>query len=386
MTKQYLFAIMFLLVPIFSFGQGISFESNSWEDLLEKASKEKKLIFLDAYTSWCGPCKQMTKKVFTSAKLGKYYNANFVNVKIDMEKGDGPMLRQKYDILAYPTLLYINAEGKLVHKITGYKSVKQMMDEGSVANDPKNNMIAQEERFEDGDRSPKFLRALINTKAKAMDGSHVPILKEYLLTQEDWTTDANMDLIYKYTESVESETFKYIVTNQSAFEEKFGKNEVTKNIQNMVFDKIHSSKNIKLEEIDELFEVAYPGEHKKMSSQYRMTYFRQRGDRAGYAESAIEHYSNYSTTDPGELNDVAWTFYEVVNDKKLLSHATKFAKKSIKLEKDHYNLDTLAHLYHKMGKNGKAIRTAKKAITFAEAHQMDSSGSSALIEKIKAGK
>ncbi len=385
MTKQFLL-IVFCLTSFLSFGQGISFEKDSWEDLLQKASEENKLIFLDAYTSWCGPCKQMTKNIFTSAKLGKYYNANFVNAKMDMEKGEGPMLRAKYDIMVYPTLLYINSDGKLVHKITGYKSVKEMMAEGTIANDPKNNMVAQEERFEGGDRSPEFLRALIDTKVKGRDGSHIPILNEYLETQEDWSNEDNMNLIYTLTESVDSKTFKYIIDNKAAFQTKFGKNEVTKNIQNLVFDKIHSSKNIKLKTIDDLFKMAYPNEHLKMSSQYRMTYYRQRGERTEYAKAAIDHYAKYNTSDPGELNDVAWTFYEVVNDKKLLCKATKLAKQSIQIEKDHYNLDTLAHLYHKMGKDAKSIKTAKKAITIAESNNMDSSGTSALIEKIKAGK
>ena len=78
--------------------RGIDFFPGSWNEALELAKKEDKLIFLDAYASWCGPCKSMQKKVFPTDKVGEYFNARFINVKIDMEKGglirEGMILRK----------------------------------------------------------------------------------------------------------------------------------------------------------------------------------------------------------------------------------------------------------------------------------------------------
>jgi uncharacterized protein YyaL (SSP411 family) len=54
-----------------------------------KAKKENKLIFVDAYASWCGPCKLMVKNIFPLKTVGDYYNSHFINAKIDMEKGEG---------------------------------------------------------------------------------------------------------------------------------------------------------------------------------------------------------------------------------------------------------------------------------------------------------
>ena len=48
------------------------------------------MIFLDAYASWCGPCKMLQKNVFTKKAVGDFYNSKFINVKMDMEKGEGP--------------------------------------------------------------------------------------------------------------------------------------------------------------------------------------------------------------------------------------------------------------------------------------------------------
>ena len=86
----------------------IPFNSDNWKGLLAKAKKENKLIFLDAYTEWCRPCIMMAKNVFTQDKVADFYNEHFVNVSMDMEKGEGPLIGKKYKISAYPAFLFIS--------------------------------------------------------------------------------------------------------------------------------------------------------------------------------------------------------------------------------------------------------------------------------------
>ena len=93
---------------------GIQFVELPWAKALEEAKKEKKLIFFDAYTSWCGPCKMLQKNVFTRSDVGEYFNANFINIKKDMEVGEGPQLATMYPIEGYPSLFFINGNGKVV--------------------------------------------------------------------------------------------------------------------------------------------------------------------------------------------------------------------------------------------------------------------------------
>lgn len=111
--------------------QGISFENSSWQSILNKAKSEKKLVFLDAYTSWCGPCKAMQARVFPDKKLGDLFNTKFVNAKIDMEAGEGPKLAAKYPIQGYPTLLFIDpVSGLVVESVLGYRSAEQLLKLG----------------------------------------------------------------------------------------------------------------------------------------------------------------------------------------------------------------------------------------------------------------
>ena len=111
-------------------GAGIQFTSARWTDILKKAKAENKVIFLDAYASWCGPCKMLQKNVFTQKSVGEYFNKRFINVKMDMEKGEGPSLAQVYPLEAYPTLLFINGNGRVVRKAIGYMSADDLIDVG----------------------------------------------------------------------------------------------------------------------------------------------------------------------------------------------------------------------------------------------------------------
>ena len=82
----YLF-ILFLTTSINA--QGIEFLHGSWEDALDAAKEEDKIIFVDAYAKWCGPCKRMAKEVFTKKEVGTFFNDNFINIKLDMEESHG---------------------------------------------------------------------------------------------------------------------------------------------------------------------------------------------------------------------------------------------------------------------------------------------------------
>jgi len=80
-----------LLIFFYSgFAAGINFvENKSWKEVLAMAREKNKLIFLDAYASWCGPCKYLQRDVFTDEEVGKFFNDVFINVKMDMEQGEG---------------------------------------------------------------------------------------------------------------------------------------------------------------------------------------------------------------------------------------------------------------------------------------------------------
>ena len=94
-----------LLCSVMLFAQGVNFQNLTYAEALEKAKAENKLVFMDCYTSWCGPCKMMTNEVFPQKEAGDYFNPLFVCVKFDMEKGEG------VDVFDYPSGRYRAAPG-----------------------------------------------------------------------------------------------------------------------------------------------------------------------------------------------------------------------------------------------------------------------------------
>ncbi|MGB4204989.1 MAG: thioredoxin family protein [Bacteroidales bacterium] len=114
---------------------GIDFFKGTWDEALKKAKKENKLIFLDVFAAWCGPCKRLDALTFSDQEVGKYYNKHFINFKANGEKDEGLLLRQRYSVRAYPTLLFIDHTGAVVKAASGFRPPENFIELGkSVAN------------------------------------------------------------------------------------------------------------------------------------------------------------------------------------------------------------------------------------------------------------
>lgn len=118
---------------------GIQFETKDWEHALAEAKKQNKLVFLDAFTSWCAPCKLLKKNTFTDKTVGDFFNKSFINITVDVEKGDGKALAKKYGVNAYPTLLITDPQGNVVTYTIGYLSPEELIEFGKygLANQTK---------------------------------------------------------------------------------------------------------------------------------------------------------------------------------------------------------------------------------------------------------
>ena len=110
--------------------KGIRFETKGWDSALLEAKKHNRLVFLDAYTSWCGPCKLLKKNTFTDKAVGDFFNTNFINVTEDMEKGIGLRLAEQYKVSAYPTLIITDFKGTIISYTIGYLTPEQLLDFG----------------------------------------------------------------------------------------------------------------------------------------------------------------------------------------------------------------------------------------------------------------
>jgi len=106
---------------------GIHFIEDDWSYALKTARDENKLVFLDIYATWCGPCKMLKQYTFTDSSVGDFFNKNFISVSVDGEKGVGPQLAQQYSIEGYPTLIVADSTGKPVLVTAGYMPADALM-------------------------------------------------------------------------------------------------------------------------------------------------------------------------------------------------------------------------------------------------------------------
>lgn len=153
-------AVLILVSSVlFSFGQGIEFFHGPYDEVLKKAKKENKRIFVDVYTSWCGPCKMMAKNVFTDEAVGKYYNQHFVCLKLDAEKEKDYPFFAKYQAGGYPSLFWLDGDGKLIDMYVGYMDPVAFMEKGRQLQNSRQAEIWEEyrKRWEKGERSVELM-------------------------------------------------------------------------------------------------------------------------------------------------------------------------------------------------------------------------------------
>ena len=185
MKKIFLF-IAFLWISLVSFAQdGVNFERLSFREALDKAKSEQKYVFMDCYTSWCGPCKNMTQNVFPQKKAGDYFNPKFICVKYDMEKGEGPELGKRFEVRAYPTFLVLDAEGRLLHKVIGSYSVDEIIERIEESFDEEKAYGSLKAKYESGNREQVFMVKYLKMLIRYYDPAMEAVAAELINTLSD---------------------------------------------------------------------------------------------------------------------------------------------------------------------------------------------------------
>ena len=122
-----LLVLLCLIITKLSNAQEIKFFNGTFDEALLEASKENKILMIDFFTDWCIWCKELDKKVYTNFEVAEFANKNFINLKIDAEKGSGTELAKKYKIVGYPTILFLNEQKEEIDRIYGYFPPKEFL-------------------------------------------------------------------------------------------------------------------------------------------------------------------------------------------------------------------------------------------------------------------
>lgn len=210
--------------------KGIKFNHSDWNNILKKASEEQKLIFVDCYTTWCGPCKMMAKKTFTQEEVGNFFNKNFINVKLDMEKEPGLSLKKSFGVTAYPTLLVIDAKQNVIHKKVGALQKEELIQFAKEALNGSGTLSSYHDKYKKLGVSDKafvleYLLKLEEANEKQLLAKVINLYFEQL-EKKDLLEKENWDLLKKYVSSIHNKAFQLVLKNQNEFIEVIGQKEV----------------------------------------------------------------------------------------------------------------------------------------------------------------
>jgi thioredoxin-related protein len=128
-----LFIICALVLVSFSpSGQtNVSFYSGTLADMKAKALIDNKPFFLNFYTDWCAPCRNMERYTFTDPELATFVEGNYFAFGVDAEglTGDGIEVAQRYNVVSYPTIIIFSSKGTVLQTLHGYQSGKTLLKE-----------------------------------------------------------------------------------------------------------------------------------------------------------------------------------------------------------------------------------------------------------------
>lgn len=352
----------------------INFEQGTWKEVVAKAQQQNKPIFVDFYAVWCGPCKFMTKNVFTDPEVGEYYNTNFLSYKIDAEKEELDLVASS-KIDAYPSLFFFDPKGSLITKNVGALQAKEFkkFGEGVIANmKALENLPKLKASYDKNPNDAQATSAYLTLLMQAQRYTEAePIAKKYLaqVPDADLVKEMPWSLIQQFVKSTESREYKYVVANQKVFFEKYGQ-DFQRYLLSLVNDKINEAIKTKntniLAEAKNIYhavasmnDAGKPKEY--FETEIDLHYYKSIQQADGYFKAASIWIEKYQSDNFQELFEKAMTVAENSNDKAHLERAKSWVEKLLTINQDALAYVAYAVVWEKIGNKEEAKKNAKIA-------------------------
>ncbi|MBQ8502046.1 MAG: thioredoxin family protein [Bacteroides sp.] len=213
--------LLLLCAMVFPAIAQTAFRSITFEEALKVAAQEKKLVFIDFYTDWCGPCKKMAREVFPLKEVGDFMNAKFVNLKLNAEK-EGRELAARYKVNAYPTFVVVDTQGKVVTELKGSMSGQAFIEKLGGKLNPEMTPVRLAERYQAGERTPELVNNYaMNLMEQRKEEEGFKVVNEYFesLTEAQRLAPENLFLYTRYTVNVEDPKADFMVEHRNDFAE-----------------------------------------------------------------------------------------------------------------------------------------------------------------------
>ena len=437
---KWLLAILLFTLGKFSFAQSIDFAYSSIKEAVEN-NEAGKLIFVDFYASWCGPCKAMEANVFTDSAVASHFNKEFVNVRVLTDNENGKKEAMQFGVREFPTYVFLNRNGELVHKTVGFHQKELFLREARIAKHESTDFVSLkslEERFKNGEREKGFLADYLSRKNEE-EGPQPDLINIYLnqVPENEWQTEKVLELISVNITSVFSTGFEILTQSLRRF------HMLTESQQKSVLSGISRAKRSTFQKavenrdselfnalIDAVFLTSYSHETAIAEErQFRYDYakltknfahfsviareeaenilrmsdddfekrneeileqFKSNAQFKGVSEEAPQYQiikeslrNSAKKSASFQLNEFAWGYYQMTEDKPQLNHAIRWSAYAIRLYETPANWETYAFLLKKVGRKRDAKRAMKQAVKLAQKQGVDTQTLKQAYQKIK---
>jgi len=401
--------LLTLLLPLLAIGQekGVRFEHGStWEKVKAKARQENKHIFVDCFTTWCGPCIRMAENVFPQEKVGDFFNANFVNLKLQMDetnkdseevrswRGEAKRFAEDYSVQAYPTFLIFSPEGKLVHRIVGGGEADEFIALAKKGLAPETQYVTLVERFEAEPNDVQIANKMAKAAAEAYDQEmEEKAVSRYieLAGEEDLLTKENIGLlvqILRRAKSSSSPAYQVLKNNPEkanellASEPENRMNEDANDflvevlLRELVYPNVNPEENlpVNFDSLQTVIEKAHPEVRMDLAmAQLKVRYHAYKKNWPAFRD-AVNAYIRVGiragkAVSDTKLNSFAWDIFENCDDPSCIQAALEWSGKSLEGRELSSFIDTYANLLYKSGDRENAIKWQEKAVEKARDHE-----------------
>jgi thioredoxin-related protein len=394
--------ITVLFIPHFVNAQmPISFyDFRSWNELTKEAKKEKKFIFIDCFATWCGPCKLMDRQVYTDSSVGSYFNSNFISVKLQLDTSgsdniqvkklysEAKLIKDKYDVDVFPTYLFFDPNGEIVHKGFGAMDVASFISLGKDARNPRRQFFTMKRAYINGSRKYEIMRDLALTAKKLKyekfsEEIANEFVMNYLTKVKDTILYSRNNILFiaefnRYSEVLAKKMFYFNALRVDSVMGKVGYSRSI--ILNKIYKDIYlpaclmADKNGKApswEAIAKKVEYQYDIEYAEISEINAKfvwyAYKKNWPEHCRYAILKVE--KNFPDTLKDELsdywrNDIAWTsiFLHSIDTVQLQKAASWMREVVARNMTDVAYIDTYANLLYKLKRTEEAIAWETKAL------------------------
>ncbi len=390
---------------------GVHFQHNlSWQQTLAKAKAEHKYIFVDGFTTWCGPCRYMSKNIFPQKAVGDVMNAKFIAVKMQLDTSDADNAEVKkryadahalatdYKINVYPTYLFFSPDGKLVHRAVGSSEAGAFIAKLNDALNPETQYYTQLAKYKEGKKDSAFLHRLTTAAMEAYDMQNASaVAGDYLTMQPDLYTPENLAILSQVTQSSHDKGFPILLEHADKVDAVMGKGTAGSIVQGII---LHEEVNPLLyvnptaaakdwtepnwNTIEKNLQSKYPAQAAPLLAYSKVVFYMRKGDWNQFGPAVVAYLKSYGDdVSDNQLNEYAWKVFQNCNDETCLQNALDWSKRSFDKSGTPGYMDTYANILYRLGKKDEALQWEQKAMD--NSPEDEKAGYQQTIDKMKAG-